>query len=196
MKGMQMVFCDRKNELKGLDDLYARDRGILAVAYGRRGIGKTTLIQHWITTRRHRVIFWNARPMSPQGQLQSFSQAVRAFALHEGTVPSDFTYASWDDAFEEILRFAQQERLVVVLDDYDQLIACGSDLPRSLQRLWDHRLQDSKVMLFLVGSNVRVFEYDVLSYRAPLCCMDVRGGSRICVHSRSPISNRACQISR
>ena len=163
-----MVFYDRKDELKGLDDLYARDQGILAVAYGRRGIGKTTLIQRWITTRRHRAIFWDARPASPQQQLQSFSQAVRTFALHEGTVPSDFTYASWDDAVEELLRLARQERLVVVLDDYDQLIASGADLPRSLQRIWDHRLQDSQVMLFLIGSNVRVIEYDVLSYRAPM----------------------------
>ncbi len=163
-----MVFYDRKDESKGLDDLYARDRGILAVAYGRRGIGKTALIQHWITTRHHRAIFWNVQPTSPQQQLQSFSQAVRAFASRENTVPPDFTYESWDDAFEEIVRLSQKERLVVVLDDYDQLIGCGSDLPRSLQRIWDLRLQSSQVMLFLIGSNVRAIEYDVLSYRAPM----------------------------
>ena len=163
-----MVFYDRKEELQGLDRLYGRERGILAVAYGRRGIGKTTLIQRWITTRQHRAIFWNARPTSPQGQLQSFSQAIRAFGSSEATVQSDFTYASWDDAFEEILRFARRERLVVVLDDYDQLLACGSDLPGSLQRIWDLRLQSSQMMLFLIGSNVRAFEYDVLSYRAPM----------------------------
>lgn len=74
----------------------------------------------------------------------------------------------WDDVFEEIIRLSQQRRLVVVLDDFDQLIAARSDLPSALQRIWDHRLQSSNVMLFLVGSNVYAIEYDVLSYRAPL----------------------------
>jgi AAA+ ATPase superfamily predicted ATPase len=165
---MPMIFHDRKDELKGLDDLYTRGQGILAVAYGRRGIGKTMLIHRWIATRRHRAIFWDARPMSPHQQLQSFSQAVRAFASSEAIVLPDFTYASWDDTFEEILGLSQKERLVVVLDNFDQLIACGSDLPSALQRIWDHRLQSSDVMLFLIGSNVRVMEYDVLSYRAPM----------------------------
>jgi uncharacterized protein len=83
-------------------------------------------------------------------------------------IPSDFTYLSWDNAFDEILRLAERDSLVVVLDDFEQLIAVGSDLPSALQRIWDHRLQDSNVMLVLIGSNVHVMEYDVLSYRAPM----------------------------
>ncbi len=52
-----MNFLNRKEEWRQLDDLYKRDRGILAVAYGRRGIGKTTLVQRWIATRHYRAIY-------------------------------------------------------------------------------------------------------------------------------------------
>ena len=57
---------------------------------------------------------------------------------------------------------------MIVLDDFDQLIASGSDLPSALQRIWDHLLQSSKVMLSLIGSNVGTIDYEVLSYRAPM----------------------------
>lgn len=163
-----MIFFNRKEELQGLDRLFERERGRLAIAYGRRGIGKTTLVQRWLSTRRHRVLFWCALSTTAKQQLQSFSQAVRAFESSNRSVPSDFTYASWDDAFDEILRLAERDSLVVVLDDFEQLIAAGSDLPSALQRIWDLRLQDSNVMLFLIGSNVHAMEYEVLSYRAPM----------------------------
>ena len=64
-----MIFYHRQ-ELRGLDDLYKRERGFLAVAYGRRGIGKTTLVQHWITTRRHRAFLWCVPLTSAKQQLQ------------------------------------------------------------------------------------------------------------------------------
>ncbi|MBI5032605.1 MAG: AAA family ATPase [Chloroflexi bacterium] len=163
-----MNFLNRKEEWRQLDDLYKRDRGILAIAYGRRGIGKTTLVQRWITTRHHRAIYWSAPLTSPRLQLQSFSQAIRAFETSDTLIPTAYTCASWDNAFEEILRLADKERLVVVLDDFDHLIIAKSEFPRTLQRIWDHRLQTSNVMLFLIGSNVRAMEYDVLSYRAPM----------------------------
>jgi AAA+ ATPase superfamily predicted ATPase len=163
-----MIFFNRKEELQGLDRLFERERGRLAIAYGRRGIGKTTLVQRWLTTRRPRALYWCAPTTTAKQQLQSFSQAVRAFKSSNRSVPSDFTYASWNDAFDEILRLAERDSLVVILDDFEQLIAAGSDLPSALQRIWDLRLQDSNVMLFLIGSNVYAMEYDVLSYRAPM----------------------------
>ncbi len=163
-----MIFYSRREELKDLDRLHERGRAIFAVVYGRRGIGKTTLIQHWIKARHHRTIYWNAPLTSAKQQLQSFSQVVCKFASPDTFISPDFTYASWDDAFEEILRLSQQDRLVVILDAFDQLIASGSDLPSALQRIWDHRLQSSNVMLFLIGSNVGSIEREVLSYRAPM----------------------------
>ncbi len=163
-----MIFFNRKEELQGLDRLFERERGRLAIAYGQRGIGKTTLIQRWLTTRRPRALFWSAPTTTVKPQLQSFSQAVRAFESSDRSIPSDFTYASWDDAFDEILRLAVHDSLVVVLDDFEQLIAAGSDLPSALQRIWDLRLQDSNVMLVLIGSNVHDMMYDVISYRAPM----------------------------
>ncbi len=120
-----MIFFNRQEELQGLDRLFERERGRLAIAYGRRGIGKTTLVQRWLSTRRHRAIYWSAPTTTAKQQLQLFSQAVRVFESPDRSIPVDFTYASWDEVFDEILRLAEHDSLVVVLDDFEQLIAAG-----------------------------------------------------------------------
>ena len=46
---MQLRFVNRETELRELDA--AARRGGLLVVYGRRRIGKTGLLRHWLQTR-------------------------------------------------------------------------------------------------------------------------------------------------
>ena len=55
-----MVFYDRQRELALLDDLYARPGGQMFILYGRRRVGKTALVAHWLESRQHPSLFWTA----------------------------------------------------------------------------------------------------------------------------------------
>jgi len=163
-----MTFYGRKREIALLDETYARPGGQLFVLYGRRGVGKTVLLGHWLESRKHRHLFWTADQRSAPVLLRSLSQAMATFEAPTRSVPADFTYGSWDMAFDEMARLAQNERLVVVLDEFTYLMTADPSLPSILQRVWDHKLKHGNLMLVITGSHAGMIERQVLAYRAPL----------------------------
>ena len=163
-----MRFYGRRRELAILDEAYQRPEGQMFVLYGRRGVGKTVLLGHWLERRKYRHLFWTADQRSAPVLLRSLSQAIAAFIEPGRALPAEFTYRSWELAFDEIARLAQPERLVVVLDEFTYLMAADPSLPSILQRVWDHKLKRSNLLLVITGSHAGMIERQVLSYRAPL----------------------------
>jgi AAA+ ATPase superfamily predicted ATPase len=78
------------------------------VLYGRRRIGKTALLTHWLESRHYRALYWTADRLSSAAQLRDFSQAVQNFLDPTQDLPADFTYSSWELAFTEIARLAKE----------------------------------------------------------------------------------------
>jgi len=96
----------------------------------------------------------------------AFSAAVNRELL--GPEAAAAVYPSWEDIFRVLARHAQEERLVVVLDEFTYLVAAHPPLASILQRLWDRELCHTKLMLIICGSYVGMMEKEVLGYRAPL----------------------------
>lgn len=163
-----MPFYDRKRELAMLDEQYARPGGELFVLYGRRRVGKTVLLAHWLQTRRHRAIFWTADRTSAVALLRSFSHTVQAFRMPGATIPADFDFGNWELALLEVARLAASERLVLVLDEFTYLFEAEPAITSLLQRLWDHQLKRTWLMLVITGSHAGMIEREVLAARAPL----------------------------
>jgi len=151
-------FRGRVEELKLLDDLWNNASATLLILYGRRRVGKTRLLIHWLRKHPERGIYWVAEPSSALHQLRSFSQAIYNFS-HPGTpAPQDFTYASWDQAFAEVARLAQNERLALFIDEITYLIDVDPTIVGKLQKLWDHVLKPTQIKLALAGSQRGVIE--------------------------------------
>ena len=91
---MKSVFVGRDRELSLLDRTWETDRAALVVLYGRRRVGKTRLLTHWIKRHEGDGFYWMAEATSALDQLRSFSQAVDNFADPETQAPLDFTYAN------------------------------------------------------------------------------------------------------
>jgi AAA+ ATPase superfamily predicted ATPase len=163
-----MPFYDRARELTMLDQLYRRPGGQLLVLYGRRRIGKTALLSHWLQTRRLPAVFWTADRTSASVQLRSFSRAIQAYVNPEQALPDEFTYGSWELALQEVARLAGPQRVVVVLDEFTYLLESDPALASTMQRLWDHHLKQSNLLLVLTGSQAGMIEREVLAYRSPL----------------------------
>jgi uncharacterized protein len=163
-----MPFHGRERELTILNEVYERPNGQMFVLYGRRGVGKTVLLGHWLESNKHRHFFWTADQRSAPVLLRSLSQAIAGSVEPGRRIPAEFTYSSWEMAFDEIGRLAQPQRLVVVLDEFTYLMAADPALPSILQRVWDHKLKQSNLMLVITGSHAGMIERQVLAYRAPL----------------------------
>lgn len=102
---MVNAFIGRQKELSVLDHLWDSNRAQFLILYGRRRVGKTALLAHWIQETGQRSIYWVASPDSALVQLRSFSQVVYNFANPVAPAPESFTYASWEQAWQEKVSF-------------------------------------------------------------------------------------------
>ncbi|MFZ6027284.1 MAG: ATP-binding protein [Chloroflexota bacterium] len=161
-------FIGRQTETQLLQQLWASDRPELLILYGRRRIGKTRLLTHWLENIQVRSLYWVAEPTSAHDQLRSFSQALYNFANPHFPSPDEFSYASWQQAFQQLARLAEHERLVVIIDEFTYLLAVDPSLAGVLQNLWDHVLATTNLLLVISGSHVGMMERHLLSYQAPL----------------------------
>lgn len=163
-----MPFFGRTRELDLLEKMYAKPGAHLFLLYGRRRIGKTELLKHWIQTKKHAAIYWQAELFPSKLQLASFSQAVQKYRFPGVPLPDNFTFGSWEQAFLEIAALAKATRLVVVLDEFTYVLAQEPAIASTLQKVWDHQLKDTQILLALSGSHAGMIARSALQYRSPL----------------------------
>lgn len=161
-------FHGRVAELKLLDELWELPTATLLILYGRRRVGKTRLLTHWLGRHPGRAIYWVAEPSSALHQLRSFSQTIYNFSHPHAPAPRDFTYASWEQAFAEVAQLAREERLALFIDEVTYLIDVDASIVGMLQKVWDHTLKQTRLKLALAGSQRGLMEREVISYQAPL----------------------------
>jgi uncharacterized protein len=54
------------------------------------------------------------------------------------------------------------------IDEFTYLISGNKAIPSILQKVWDEKLKNTKLMLVLCGSYIGMMETEVLGYQAPL----------------------------
>lgn len=165
---MAKEFIGRKSELDLVNRLWQSNKSELIILYGRRRIGKTRLLTHWMNEHRGHGLYWMAEPTSAVDQLRSFSQAIANFADPEEQAPLDFTYANWEQALKQVALLAKGQRAALFIDEITYLMDINPSIIGTFQKVWDHRLTDSNVLLALSGSQMGLMQKQLLSYQAPL----------------------------
>lgn len=155
MAALRRAFVNREIELAELTRL-SRHEG-LVVVFGRRRIGKTSLLTEW--RRRSGGLYSQAVEGSVSLQLaQTYCDLEEG--LDVGIEPR-----TWSDFFA--LLDAHRGRLVVCLDEFPYLVASEPSLPSMLQKWLDHRTKKD-VLLVLAGSSTRMMHAAFLDANAPL----------------------------
>lgn len=157
------MFIGREKELKSLNNLYTSDKFEFAVIYGRRRVGKTTLINEFIGDKKS--IYFMGVESNAKQNLENFSKSIIEY--NSGIVV-DTSFQSFQAALEYVFELSKNERIILVIDEYPYVARSSKSLASTLQMLIDKYKDTSKMMLILCGSSMSYMEDNVLAYKAPL----------------------------
>ena len=157
------MFIGRARELKSLNSLYDSGKFEFVVLYGRRRVGKTELINHFIAQRP--AIYFMGVESNAKQNLENFSKSIIEYA---SGIAAETTFASFQAALETVFKLSEKERIILAIDEYPYIARASKSLASTLQLLIDKYKKSSKMMLILCGSSMSYMEDHVLSYKAPL----------------------------
>lgn len=168
-----MQFTGRKRELQALDHFYNAPEAGLMILFGRRRVGKTSLLTHFMNSQAlPGGFYWMATTHNAAYQLRDFSQMLFRYDPRFAAAPAtDFTFPDWESAFNHLADVVSQfpTPQLVVIDEFTYLVRNDPALTSLLQKLWDHRFSKiTNLRLVLTGSLVGMMEREVISYQAPL----------------------------
>ena len=139
------MFIGREKELALLQQDYI---GKAAMVYGKRRVGKTTLIQKALKSSSYRTVYFECLKGTMQDNISGFVQElVRAKIL-----PVPLNFGTLQDVFAYLN--ALPEKIVVVIDEYPYLKAMNDSatVDSIFQNIIDNRLVN--IELILSGSHI------------------------------------------
>ena len=163
------MFLGRKDELNLLNAKYLSEKSELIVIYGRRRIGKTTLIKKLLEKKPNVLSFEGIEGERSDYQINRFSEVTLKHAKERFTDSGSFK--NWDKIFsyltEKIITDKRREEKYILFFDEIQWMAAGrTRLIAVIKYFWDNFWKDYHVMLILCGSIASFMVSRVISSNA------------------------------
>lgn len=157
-------FVNRVTELAELEHWWARAKRP-ALVWGRRRVGKTALLQHFAAGRRS--IFHLGSGRTEEGELAQLSRKISSSQSGGMRDLAASPLRRWEEAFEYLALMATDEPLLLVLDEFPEMITKSPELPGILRAFLDLSTGKTKLKILLCGSAVRTMQA-IQEHRAPL----------------------------
>ena len=157
------MFIGREREVAALDRLYESNKFEFAVIYGRRRVGKTALINHFIDNKE--AIYFIGVESNEKQNLENFSKSIIEYS---SGIEAETSFLSFQAALEYVFKLAEKKRLILAIDEYPYVARSSKSLASTLQLLIDKYKDTSQLMLILCGSSMSYMEDEVLAYKSPL----------------------------
>lgn len=157
------MFVGRDKELASLEKLYQKEKFQMVVLYGRRRMGKTTLITRFIEGKP--AIFFTAQEANDKLNLEEFSKKVYQFFSIPETAGA---FHNWNAAFDFLADRAKEKRFILAFDEFPYAAYANRALASILQNAIDHKFKDTGLYIILCGSQISFMENEVLGYKSPL----------------------------
>lgn len=157
------MFIGREKELKSLQEFYDKEGLGLVVIYGRRRVGKSTLINEFVKDKKS--IFYTATKVGCKRNLQLFSkQVIDYFNLGLENV----YFESLESSFDFIDKNIGEDKLVLVIDELPYWAEKDDGLLSIIQKYMDTIWKDKNIKIVLCGSTLSFMTDKVLSEKSPL----------------------------
>ena len=157
------MFIGRERELESLNEFYDKDGIGMTVIYGRRRIGKSTLITEFVKDKK--TIFYTATKVGKNRNLELFSKQV-VDLLMPGV--EDINFNTTEAVFDFIDKNIGDKKVVLVIDELPYWAERDDALLSILQKYIDTVWNDKNLKVILCGSALSFMEKKVLSEKSPL----------------------------
>ena len=157
------MFIGRERELESLKEFYEKDGIGMTVIYGRRRIGKSTLIAEFVKDKK--TIFYTATKVGKNRNLELFSKQVIDLFM-PGV--ENISFNSLEAVFDFIDKSIGEEKIVLVIDELPYWAEKDEALLSVLQKYIDRVWNDKNLKVILCGSALSFMEKKVLSEKSPL----------------------------
>jgi len=150
-----MRFYNRETELNNLQKAWNSSEAQFVLLYGRRRVGKTYLLQHFLDSD-HPHCYYLAAQTSLADNISQLAEAVIRYDPDSELSVNDLP------TFRSILAFldrlAKKTRFALVIDEFQYLIEQDKSIPSQLQAWWDTKGIRSNIFLVLCGSHLGIME--------------------------------------
>jgi AAA+ ATPase superfamily predicted ATPase len=159
-------FKNRTLELADLNQIAAAKTAQMEVIYGRRRIGKTSLLRYWAEQHSAQSLYWTGYRTTSEQLLESFS--ARIAEITPGVTAEGLNFRTWEAAFTHLFTLAADKTVIAVIDEFPYLVEMESAIPSLLQRLWDEYSGSNRLILAICGSHYHMMHEEFASSRKPL----------------------------
>lgn len=157
------MFIGRERELASLKEFYEKDGIGMTVIYGRRRIGKSTLITEFVKDKK--TIFYTATKVGKNRNLELFSKQVVDLFL-PGV--ENISFNTIEAVFDFIDKNVKDDKLILVIDELPYWAEKDDALLSVLQKYIDTVWNNKNLKIILCGSALSFMENKVLSEKSPL----------------------------
>ena len=135
----------------------------MVVIYGRRRIGKSTLIKEFIKDKR--TVYYTATKTGISKNIELWGkQALETLAPEM----NQLTFKNADDLLTFLGKNSEAERCIVVIDELPYLAEADKSILSVLQKMIDNQWINGQMFLILCGSSISFMENEVLSEKSPV----------------------------
>ncbi|MGV8154194.1 MAG: AAA family ATPase [Alkaliphilus sp.] len=134
------------------------------VIYGRRRVGKTTLIKEFVKSKC--ALYFLATEEIESRNRKRFSESLAE--LTGLSYLKNGRFDNWEDMFRIFISHNKGQKKILVIDEFQYLVNANKAFTSVFQRIWDEVLKDSNIMVILCGSYISMMVTEILSYSSPL----------------------------
>ncbi len=156
----------RRREQDHLRLLVKRNAASLVLVYGRRRVGKTTLLQAFAKQTGLPVFYWESPRSTADNVRASLAREFGEWAGTPGARAPRFD--DWLDVFRMMHQTLANKPAIVILDEFPWAVEADAGLPARLKTAWDQLFEkSSRVLMLITGSHISAME-KLLESDAPL----------------------------
>ncbi|MCY7008510.1 ATP-binding protein [Fusobacterium simiae] len=158
-----MNFIDREKELGTLNKEYNKENSFV-ILYGRRRVGKTTLIKEFIKDKK--AFYFFADKQNENLQIERFKSQISEYFKDEFLKKIEIK--DWNTLFDYFLIKIENDKFIFVIDEFQYLCMVNKNFSSIFQRIYDEKLKDKNIMIILCGSLISMMYSETLTYESPL----------------------------
>jgi len=149
------MFVGREREMRVLRDAYDSPKSELVVIYGRRRIGKSSLVNRFLQGEMPSLVFEGIEGEQTDEQIKHFTVALRVQT--RDPLLAGARFRNWEHVFTHITERvvtdeSRKGKLVLFFDEVPWMAAGRGHLVSLLKYYWDNHWKERNVMLVLCGS--------------------------------------------